>query len=116
MSPLAPRGVGPYVDITPDELPSHLPGARIVDVREPSEFAGPLGRIPGAELAPLTQLGARAAAWPTEQPVILVCRSGARSARAAAELARSGFRHAFNPAAAMGRICVLSSPIARGAA
>lgn len=100
-----------YVDITPEGLLSHLPGARVVDVREPSEFTGPLGHIPGAELAPLAQLPARAAAWPKEQPVILVCRSGTRSARGAAALSQSGFVHVFNLRGGMQAYAAAALPI-----
>lgn len=113
MNPVGQSSTGEYVDITPDELLTHLAGARVVDVREPSEFTGPLGHIPGAELAPLAQLHARAAAWPKEQPVILVCRSGTRSARGAAELSSSGFTHVLNLRGGMQAYAAASLPIER---
>lgn len=72
------------------------PRPRLIDVREPSEFRGELGHVPGAELVPLGTLEAAAATWPREEPLVLVCRSGARSARAAAALVAMGFQHVTN--------------------
>jgi len=114
MDPVGQLSCGEFVNITPEELLSHLPAARVVDVREPSEFSGPLGHIPGAELAPLAQLTVRAAAWPKEHPVILVCRSGTRSARGAAELAQNGFRHVLNLRGGMEAYVAAWLPIERG--
>lgn len=56
---------------------------RVVDVREPTEFDGPLGHIDGSELVPLGTLGDAAEAWPRDEKIVLVCRSGGRSGRAA---------------------------------
>jgi rhodanese-related sulfurtransferase len=88
-------------EITPEELASASPRPRIIDVREPSEFTGELGHIPGAELVPLSALDGSARQWPKEEPLVLVCRSGARSARGAAQLAQLGFPHLLNLAGGM---------------
>src|SRR5258707_1667165 len=40
-------------EIDPNWVEEHLRELQIVDVREPDEFSGPLGRIPGAKLLPL---------------------------------------------------------------
>jgi rhodanese-related sulfurtransferase len=85
-----------YVDIDPLQLSACAPNTRIVDVREDSEFVGALCHIPGAQLAPLRELAARAQDWDKDLPVVLVCRSGRRSAEAAALLARMGFRQVLN--------------------
>lgn len=61
----------------------------IIDVREPDEFNDRLGHIPGARLMPLSTLAADAASL-RGQPVITVCRSGTRSASAAALLGTAG--------------------------
>lgn len=53
----------------------------LIDVREPDEYTQ--ARIPGAVLIPLGQVEARLAEFPTDVPVVLVCRSGGRSAMAA---------------------------------
>jgi molybdopterin/thiamine biosynthesis adenylyltransferase/rhodanese-related sulfurtransferase len=66
-------------------------GYHVVDVREPHEWDA--GHVAGATLIPLAEVPERfAAAFPdTATPVLLHCRSGARSARAAAYLAQRGY-------------------------
>ncbi|MHA7633948.1 rhodanese-like domain-containing protein [Corallococcus sp. M7] len=86
----------PYQDLTPSQLDTLGPEVRRIDVREPDEFTGPLGHLPGAELVPLGTLEAAAASWPREQPLLLICRSGGRSAKAAQALAQRGFQHLYN--------------------
>jgi SulP family sulfate permease len=54
----------------------------VIDVREPREYQR--GHIPQAQLIPLPALLAAPPELPTERRVILVCRSGRRSERAAA--------------------------------
>ena len=68
----------------------------IVDVREPHELTGELGHIPGAEHVPLASVESAARTWDREQEIVLVCRSGARSGRAAAALSSAGFARAMN--------------------
>lgn len=68
-------------------------GAVLLDVREPHEWQA--GHAPKARHVPLGQLARRAGELPRGRSVITVCRSGARSARAAALLAREG-REVFN--------------------
>ena len=69
----------------------HAGAARVVDVRTPNEWVGPLGRIDGAELVPLETLMRAASGWDPDQPLVLVCRSSGRSDRAAALLEQGGF-------------------------
>jgi len=57
----------------------------VVDVREPEEFAG--GHMPGALNVPLSAFDLTR--LPQGRPLVLYCRSGARSARAL-RLAREG--------------------------
>ena len=64
-------------------------GARLVDVREADELRTD-GRIPGAVHVPLGELGQRAPELAGDR-VLVVCRSGARSAMAADALRASGF-------------------------
>ena len=87
---------GGFRDVPPLGVLPHLGEVRLVDVREPDEFVGPLGHIPGAELVPLSTVADVAASWDRDAPVLLICRSGARSARAATALAGMGFRNVFN--------------------
>ena len=63
-------------------------GAVLVDVREKSEWQA--GHAPKARHIPLAQLPARSRELPTGRPLVTVCRSGARSRRAAALLAAEG--------------------------
>jgi rhodanese-related sulfurtransferase len=69
---------------------------QIVDVREPDEFNGPLGHVPGARLIPLGALSARASELAKGAPTVTVCRSGARSAQASVILGKCGFAKVAN--------------------
>ncbi|MBL9039875.1 MAG: rhodanese-like domain-containing protein [Archangium sp.] len=71
-------------------------GARLIDVREPDEYAGELGHIEGAVLVPLATVVAAAAAWPKDAEYVMVCRVGGRSANAAQALRRLGFGKVMN--------------------
>jgi len=88
--------VQPFVDVDPAFVTAHRGGVAVVDVREPDEFTGALGHVPGAELVPLATLPDAAEGWDREHEVVLICRSGGRSARAAIALAGRGFRHLYN--------------------
>ena len=63
-------------------------GAILLDVREAPEWRA--GHAPGARHIPLSRLPARIRDLPPQRTVITVCRSGHRSAGAAALLARKG--------------------------
>ncbi|MEB3329291.1 MAG: rhodanese-like domain-containing protein [Candidatus Sericytochromatia bacterium] len=83
--------------VTPAEAARFLaatPGAAFIDVREPDEYAE--GHARGAQLRPLGQLPAWAGSLKATQPVVLICRSGSRSARAAAALEARGFKTLLN--------------------
>jgi rhodanese-related sulfurtransferase len=66
------------------------PSIQIVDVREFPEYAG--GHIAAARLLPLRELPERCGELDMALPVVLVCRSGKRSAQAAHLLSARGFR------------------------
>jgi rhodanese-related sulfurtransferase len=84
-------------DLTPAKVSLPPPaGVRLIDVREPHEFVGELGHIPGAELVPLSSVMAHAATWDKAHEYLLICRSGGRSANAAIALTRAGFAKAIN--------------------
>ena len=80
-------------------------GAKLVDVRTRPELAY-VGRIPGAAAVEWqTWPGGRpnpeflaelAAAVPKDQPVMFLCRSGARSNAAAEAATRAGWKEAYN--------------------
>jgi rhodanese-related sulfurtransferase len=70
----------------------------VVDVREPEEYGGELGHIPGSILIPLKELPARAHELEPHKGrlFIAVCRAGVRSATAAAILTGLGFDQVWN--------------------
>jgi uncharacterized membrane protein YdjX (TVP38/TMEM64 family)/rhodanese-related sulfurtransferase len=63
----------------------------IVDVRQPEEFAAPPGHLPGAVNVPLGELARHTPDLLARRlPIVLVCKTDRRSARAAAELLEAG--------------------------
>ncbi len=85
-----------YRDVDVPAVVAEKERVRMVDVREPSEFDAVLGHIEGAELVPLGTVMEAAEAWPKEEELLLVCRSGGRSGQAAGQLARKGFTRLMN--------------------
>jgi glyoxylase-like metal-dependent hydrolase (beta-lactamase superfamily II)/rhodanese-related sulfurtransferase len=83
-------------EVQPQWLEEHAREVQIVDVREPNEFEGSLGHVPGAILIPLGSLTERAGELSKERPIVTVCRSGARSAQATVLLAKEGFARVAN--------------------
>jgi rhodanese-related sulfurtransferase len=70
---------------------------RILDVRSPTETAR--GVIEGSELLPLHLVPIelnRLLTGSEEEPLVIVCRSGARSYQACAFLNQHGARHTYN--------------------
>ncbi|HQS99279.1 MAG: hypothetical protein B7Y26_00260 [Hydrogenophilales bacterium 16-64-46] len=70
--------------------------ALVLDVRETGEFES--GHIPKAKHIPLGQLGKRLGELDAhkDKPVLVNCRSGARSARACGILKKAGFTTVYN--------------------
>ena len=76
-------------EITVDELAERMAaGAPVIDVREPDEYVD--GHVPSARHIPLTDVPARLDEIPVTDAVLVICRSGARSLRAAEFLAAHG--------------------------
>ena len=69
-------------------------GAHLIDVRTEAEVAQ--GVISGAMHIPLHLLPLRAADVPQDKPVVIYCRTGARSAQACAFMAAQGFENMHN--------------------
>lgn len=67
---------------------------RLIDVREPAEFDEV--HVHGAELFPLSRLRNGEVPVEDERQLVLICRSGARSAMAANHLEAQGFREIIN--------------------
>ena len=94
---LPPAGVGhtgemsdaPVPEIDVDELSRRrTAGAYVLDVRQQDEYDA--GHVPGAVLLPLDQLEARRSEVPSDRPVLVICKSGARSADAVRILTAAG--------------------------
>jgi glyoxylase-like metal-dependent hydrolase (beta-lactamase superfamily II)/rhodanese-related sulfurtransferase len=90
-----------FWEIEPAWVEEHGSEVQIVDVREPDECVGPLGRVPGSVQIPLGALEARAGELSKDKPVVTVCRAGARSAQAIVILKKSGFEDVANLAGGM---------------
>ncbi|MBN1238512.1 MAG: MBL fold metallo-hydrolase [Gammaproteobacteria bacterium] len=88
-------------EIDPDWVAEHARALQVVDVREPAETAGELGRIESARVIPLGRLAEGLAALDKEAPTVTVCRSGGRSAQAVTILEKAGFTKVANLAGGM---------------
>ena len=90
-------GDGGYLEVSASEVNKLGNAVRIVDVRQPDEYVGELGHIDGAELHTLgPDLEAQLEKFPKDKEIIFVCRSGARSGRAAQAAQSLGFAKAYN--------------------
>jgi len=90
--------------LTPAEVAAKLQRGEafdLLDVREPAEWEA--GHVAGAELVPLGTLAEALAGRDRSRDVVVMCHSGARSARAARQLADAGFVHVANMAGGMVR-------------
>jgi glyoxylase-like metal-dependent hydrolase (beta-lactamase superfamily II)/rhodanese-related sulfurtransferase len=88
-------------EIDAEWVAEHRREIQVVDVREPLEYTGELGHIPGARLVPLGALAGQAGSLDESVPIVTVCRSGGRSAQAVTILARAGFSKVANLAGGM---------------
>jgi molybdopterin/thiamine biosynthesis adenylyltransferase/rhodanese-related sulfurtransferase len=66
----------------------------LIDVREPFEYE--IARIDGAKLIPLGEIAERTDELQREQPIVVHCHSGKRSAQAVRLLQRRGFGNVYN--------------------
>ena len=85
------------LNIAPVQLKSMLDSKsrfRLIDVRQPSEFA--VGHIAGAELLPLRDIQQGKYNLDKSDTIILYCRSGRRSGIAAKILKDSGYEYVRN--------------------
>ena len=102
-------------EIQPAGLEENLGRVQVVDVREPGEFTGPLDHIAGAALVPLGSLTGRFSEIKKDKPVVVVCRSGARSAQASVLLRDAGFARVANLSGGMLRWRAQRFPVEGGA-
>jgi molybdopterin/thiamine biosynthesis adenylyltransferase/rhodanese-related sulfurtransferase len=94
----ATHDVDDVAEITPRDLAARLSGGDdtfdLIDVREPGEWA--IARIDGARLIPLSQIPAALSSLDKTREIVVMCRSGVRSADAARFMQRSGFTRVKN--------------------
>lgn len=90
------RGMtAPLEEVTPSEGQRRVQqGALLVDVREQNEYDEL--HAEGARLLPLSELEARSSELPQDRELVMICRSGARSARAAEYLKQRGYSRVVN--------------------
>ena len=85
------------LDITAVELKQRLDRGdrfRLIDVREPNEYQ--INRIAGSDLIPLGEIPRRYAELDPDEPTVVLCKMGTRSARAADFLRSVGFKRVLN--------------------
>jgi sulfur-carrier protein adenylyltransferase/sulfurtransferase len=83
--------------MSPQELKRRMDAGEpfeLIDVREPFECE--IARIDGAKLIPLGEIAERLDELEREQPIIVHCHSGKRSAQAVRLLQKHGFAKAYN--------------------
>lgn len=78
-------------EIAPEWVRLHAKDVDLIDVREPEELHGELAKLDEAASIPLNQFPGRLADSPRDRSIVLVCRSGGRSAKAALALIALGF-------------------------
>lgn len=83
-------------DVTPQEVLEATKELKLIDVRELSEYTGELGHIHNAELLVLSTLPAKIKSLPKDKPIVFICRSGGRSAQAAAFAKSEGLKQVYN--------------------
>ena len=87
----------PEWNITPLELKSDLDlgkKIRVLDVRQPQEYA--ISRLPESELIPLANLEVNLHGLNRAEEIVVMCRSGVRSAQAVKFLREAGFQKVKN--------------------
>lgn len=77
----------PEIDIA-EAARRHAAGTPVIDVREPDEYVE--GHVPGAPLIPLATLPDRLSEVPTDGEVLIICKMGGRSHKAAEFLREQG--------------------------
>jgi adenylyltransferase/sulfurtransferase len=99
IAPAAPEPVtvNTQTDITAAELKERLDRGdrlKIVDVREPNEYQ--INQIPGSVLIPLGDVVKRQGELDPNDEIVVHCKSGGRSAKAASFLRSAGFKRVLN--------------------
>ncbi len=88
---------------------------RLIDVREPSELSGPQGRLDGGEPVPLATVIEASKGWDKDDRLVIYCRVGGRSDKAALQLEGLGFRSVASMTGGILRWSKLGLPLAADA-
>ncbi len=91
------RDDGALPGISPHDLKRRMDAGErfeLIDVREPFEYE--IAQIDGAKLIPLGEIAERLDELKREQPIIVHCHSGMRSAQAVRLLQQRGFAKVYN--------------------
>jgi len=88
-------------EVAPEWVAAHRDAVHLLDVREAPELEGELGHLAGVHAIALDELRARVGEVPTDKPVVLVCRTGRRSALATQILRKAGREDVANLAGGM---------------
>jgi sulfur-carrier protein adenylyltransferase/sulfurtransferase len=91
------RTEGTIPEMSPHELKRKMDAREpfaLIDVREPFEYE--IARIDGAKLIPLGEITERLDELDGEQPIVVHCHSGQRSAQAVQLLQQNGFIKVYN--------------------
>lgn len=106
MSTTSENGI---VQVTADEGAQRVDeGALLLDVREDDEWTA--GHAPDAQHLPLSRLQAEVGTLPKDQPIVVICRVGGRSERAAVALKSAGY-DAMNLAGGMRAWAAAGQPV-----
>lgn len=83
------------IDVTElAQLKEENNAVRVIDIRQPSELD--TGIIPGAETVPMHMIPLSLSEFKREETLVMVCRSGARSAQACMFLQQQGYENVLN--------------------
>ena len=93
-----------WVEVTPDKLRGMIANNKdlfILDVRNPDELVSGPALLKNAVNIPLPELSNRYTELPRNKDIVVVCRSGHRSAKAADFLVQAGFTKIYSLAGGM---------------
>jgi rhodanese-related sulfurtransferase len=88
-----------WIEVTPDKLKEMIANNKdlfILDVRNPEELVSGPAPLKNAVNIPLPELSNRYTELPRDKDIVVVCRSGHRSAKAADFLIQAGFTKIYS--------------------
>lgn len=97
----AKPGPGGIPEVTVAQAAAAQGKVTLLDVREQDEWNADLGHVAWARLVPLSSFASGMKGVDLKQPVAVICRSGKRSAQAAAALLQAGAVEVYNVAGGM---------------